>query len=37
MERKRSDALVDVMRVPVDGDAGVAVIPVGDLAMPAAL
>lgn len=30
MER-RSDSLVDVMRVPVDGDPGVAVIPVGDL------
>lgn len=30
MER-RSDALVDVMRVPVDGDPGVAIIPVGDL------
>ena len=31
MER-RSDTLVDVMRVPVDGDPAVAVVPVGDLA-----
>jgi FAD dependent oxidoreductase len=31
MER-RSDALVDVMRVPVDGDPAVAVIPIGSLA-----
>ena len=31
MER-RSDALVDVMRVPVDGDPTVAVVPVGNLA-----
>ena len=31
MER-RSDALVDVMRVPVDGDPAVAVVPVGNLA-----
>jgi len=31
MER-RSQALVDVMRVPVDGDPSVAVVPVGDLA-----
>ena len=31
MER-RSEALVDVMRVPVDGDPAVAVVPVGNLA-----
>ena len=31
MER-RNDALVDVMRVPVDGDPSVAVVPVGNLA-----
>jgi hypothetical protein len=29
---RKSDALVDVMRVPVDGDAGAAVVTVGDLA-----
>ena len=30
--QRRSDALVDVMQVPVDGDAKIAIIPVGDLA-----
>ena len=30
MER-RAEALVDILRVPVDGDPSVAVVPVGDL------